>query len=171
MTPPVQFDRPALAELRDPLSEVARRERRALLGTSVLAVALVKASLLPSEITALGVKPSASDQKALLALLGLVILYFLGAFLLYGSSDLVTWRVSQREALRDTIRRLRFGTEGEREQGIMFEVEREFNQRQGPMYLTSFLVGPVSTLRALFDFALPLLFGAYAAFIALKGAA
>jgi len=141
------------------LSEVTHRERRALLGTSVLAVALVKASLLPSEITALGVKLAASDQKSLLVLLGFVILYFLGAFLVYGSSDLVAWRVSQRETLRETIRKLRFGAEGEREQGVMFEVEREFNQRQGAMYMTSFLVGPVSMLRALFDFAFPLVFG------------
>lgn len=169
MTPPVQFDRPALAELRDPLSEVTRRERKALLGTSVLAVALVKAGLLPTEITALGVTLAASDQKALLVLLGFVILYFLGAFLLYGGSDLVTWRVSQREALREIIRKLRFGAEDE--QGIMFEVEREFNQRKGEMYMTSFLVGPVSVLRALFDFALPLLFGVYAAIVAFQGTA
>lgn len=171
MTPPVQFDRPVLAELRDPLSEVTRRERKALLGTSVLAVALVKAGLLPSEITALGVTLATSDQKSLLVLLGFVILYFLGAFLLYGASDLVTWRVTQREAFRETIRKLRFGTESEREQGIMFEVEREFNQRKGEMYMTSFLVGPVSMLRVLFDFALPLLFGIYAVIITFRGTA
>lgn len=171
MTPPVQFDRPALVRVRDPLSEVTRRERRALLGTSLLALAVVKASLLPSEITALGVKLAASDQKSLLILLGFVILYFLGAFLVYGGSDLVAWRVAQRETLRETIRRLRFGDEGEREQGVMFEIEREFNQRQGAMYVTSFLVGPVSTFRATFDFAFPLAFGVFAAIITFRGAA
>jgi hypothetical protein len=52
--------------IKDPLSEVTRKERKTFLGVSVLAIALVQANLIPKEITALGVKIEDVDEHALL---------------------------------------------------------------------------------------------------------
>jgi hypothetical protein len=78
--------------VQDPLGDVTRKERRLLLGVSVLGVALVKTGLVPSKITALGIEFGKTDQRALMTIFGLVTLYFLVAFVIYGASDFIAWR-------------------------------------------------------------------------------
>ncbi|HVF60811.1 MAG TPA: hypothetical protein VNJ70_13470 [Thermoanaerobaculia bacterium] len=77
----------------DPLSEVTRRERKALLAVSAVGVAIVRTHLLPTKIVALGVDFSSTNQNALLNILALIIGYFVLAFLIYASSDFVAWRL------------------------------------------------------------------------------
>jgi hypothetical protein len=71
---------PLETAIRDPLSEVTRKERRLLLGVSVLGLAMVKIGLVPQKISALGVEFSSVNQKTLLYLIALIVVYFFVCF-------------------------------------------------------------------------------------------
>jgi TRAP-type C4-dicarboxylate transport system permease small subunit len=76
---------PAL--LSDPLGEVARKERRSLLGISVIAILVGWTGLVPEKIENFGITFAATERKALLWVsLGIVVYYF-AAFILYAWSD------------------------------------------------------------------------------------
>jgi hypothetical protein len=76
---------PRELSLRDPLSDVTRKERRLLLGMSVIGIAVVKTGLLPEKISALGIDFSETNQKSLLIVFSLVTIYFLAAFMIYAA--------------------------------------------------------------------------------------
>lgn len=78
--------------LGDPLGEITRKERRNLLIAGTVGVLVAKAGLVPSKISALGIDLSAPAQDAFVMLVGLVIVYFLCAFIIYGVSDFFAWR-------------------------------------------------------------------------------
>lgn len=96
--------RPIEILLQDPLREITRKERRSLLGVSIVSIAIVKTGLVPKEITALGIKFSETDKSGLLLILAAVVLYFFAAFVLYAVSDLLAWRWTYEFAKRDSLR-------------------------------------------------------------------
>jgi len=75
--------------LRDPLAENTRRERTRLLLSSVGALVVAKAGIIPTKIESLGVTFTASNQRAIVVLFGVVVAYFLLAFLIYGLFDIM----------------------------------------------------------------------------------
>ena len=165
---------PALYDLRlrDPLSEVTRKERKLLLVSSALGVAVVKTGLLPTKIEALGIAFSNANTSALLKILSLVVLYFLVAFVLYAASDLLAWRLSFLSTYSDMIRA---GGEVQREENEAMAREGKFREASDSDLDAAVIraasqkfrwamlsSGPVSVLRALFEFALPVFVGAYA---------
>ena len=77
----------------DPLGELARKARKALLGTGIVALAMSKGGLVPSKITAFGIEISQIERRAILMLVALVVLYFLFSFLMYAIPDLMAWWV------------------------------------------------------------------------------
>lgn len=77
--------------LKDPLSDVTRKERVYLLATSTIGIAIVKTGLVPSRISALGIQFEEANQSALLFLLGIVVAYFLIAFIIYAVADFFAW--------------------------------------------------------------------------------
>ena len=79
----------------DPLSEVTRRERRSLLGLSMLGLALVWVPLVPTKFAAFGIEFAEVNRKAFVLLYALLVLYYLVAFLVYALSDFVAWRRSE----------------------------------------------------------------------------
>lgn len=83
---------PAEFELRDPLHDVTRKERRFLLGLSLIAVILVEAGAFPTKVTALGLELSGSDHIIFLKWFRLLLIYSTGAFFLYGIVDIISWR-------------------------------------------------------------------------------
>ena len=150
--------------LADPLSEVTRKERRMLLGVSMLAVALVKTGLVPTKIEALGVEFDKSNQQALLSILAVVTLYFLAAFVIYAAADFLAWRRALHrarvESLAEHLKREREGTSDAYRKEQMQIWERS---RTG--FASFALAQPVGVLRALFEFLLPLLVGVYATWL------
>lgn len=88
------------AILRDPLSEVTRKERTYLLAVSTIGIAIVKTGLVPSQITTLGIVFEKANQNTLLFVLGLVALYFLAAFIIYATADFFAWLVAYQSVLR-----------------------------------------------------------------------
>src|SRR2546430_6802694 len=97
--------------LRDPLSNVTRNERKLLLAVSAIGLVLRNAGLVPTKIAALGIEFSQIDQKILLRATGLIVLYFLCAFVLYAVSDFVAWRLefhgARREGALEQLRKQR----------------------------------------------------------------
>jgi len=81
--------------LKDPLSDVTRRERRALLGVAAAGYAVTKTGLVPSKIEALGIEFSPKEQGALLAVFAFVVIYFVVTFVLYAATDALalSWSV------------------------------------------------------------------------------
>jgi len=92
---------------RDPLSEVARKERLYLLGTSMVGITINYTGLVPAEITTLGIKFGEANQNALFYIFAIIVAYFLAAFVIYAASDFVAWVASFREWSKDARRRFR----------------------------------------------------------------
>lgn len=154
---------PSHVRLQDPLSEVTRNERKVLLGISAIGIVIAHSGLVPSKISALGVDFDHADQTALLQMLSAIVMYFLVAFIIYASSDLVTWRFLFHDSIREAI-------EAERR---TFE-SRETTGRPDDKYLETAIrrrrvwsrAGrPMSVIRALFEFGVPLMVGAYATLV------
>ena len=143
--------------VRDPLSEVTRQERRALLAVSLLGITVKRTGLIPNEIEALGLKFASTDQRALLEILAVVIAYFVIAFLLYAASDFVAWRLAIRESIREALKRRRSMDPQDRESDQ--ELHLELAHRYPLLTIRQGFVAVLSTARAIFEFALPLAFG------------
>jgi hypothetical protein len=94
---------PSEVTLADPLTDVTRKERRALLGVALLSFVIARTGLSPTEITSLGIKFAAADQRALLAVLAAVTGYFLVAFVVYAASDFLAWRYAFNRAVHDLM--------------------------------------------------------------------
>jgi hypothetical protein len=75
-------------EVSDALSETTRAERRSLLASSVVLVALSWGGLVPAKISALGLDVDHVNSKILVALALGINLYFLCAFIFYYRADL-----------------------------------------------------------------------------------
>ena len=93
---------PLEISLRDPLSEVTRKERKMLLGISILSIFIVKTGLVPSNISAFGIDFDKANQQAFQIVIAFVVVYFLVAFILYGLSDFLAWRISFNEGSKIT---------------------------------------------------------------------
>lgn len=142
--------------LKDPLNEVTRKERRMLLGVSVFSTFIAKSGLIPAKIQALGIELGQGDQQAFLVVMMLVVLYFLVAFVLYGLADFLSWRLSYDEGA---------------EVAFVAQMQRRTSRDTDPYKnivrswrstWPNHLAGPVSFVRAIFEFLLPLVVGGYA---------
>ena len=175
--------------LRDPLSEVTRKERVYLLGTSMVGIAILKTGLVPTQITALGIEFQEADQEIFLSLLGLVVLYFLVAYIVYAASDFLAWWEGYQTALFDLLppvasselkeqvdywkklfeemeKTEKIPEEMKRKmydtiEGLRQEDESELARRRR----TTKTGIVVATIRALLEYSFPVLLGVYAAYI------
>jgi len=172
--------------LRDPLSDVARKERRSLLGISTIAILVGATGLIPQEIQNLGVKFAAPERNALLWVLFGVVLYYTFAFVFYAMPDYLSYKHADHLG-RQTIRRQRIqaaranlklelqtrAIENRQMLGVTAQAQEPSPQNplasydlseevdEKPWRMIGF-VFPVSTLRSIFDFGLPLVIAVYA---------
>jgi hypothetical protein len=91
----------------DPLTEVTRRERKALLATCVIGLAISAGGLVPDKIETFGVSIT-PDQESLLYIIGGVTAYFVVAFAVYAWSDLKR-REARAARRRERLRPLHRG--------------------------------------------------------------
>jgi hypothetical protein len=149
--------------LGDPLSEVTRRERRMLLGVSVLSIFIAKTGLVPEKISALGVELAKTDQKAFLGIMVFVVLYFVTAFIVYGLTDFLAWMLSYNLGAKAALQ-MSIGQVDQKIRGIEEEpIIRAPNSWFYPWLRR--LTTPLSLVRAGFEFVLPLVVGGYAVYI------
>ncbi len=69
--------------LGDPLKEITRKERRALLGVSVVAFLVARTGVLPRKIESIGVEFLSDNRPTVLLTLAAVVAYFLVVFAVY----------------------------------------------------------------------------------------
>jgi hypothetical protein len=154
--------------IKDPLSEVTRRERKAFLGLSILAIAVIKANLIPNKISAFGVEIDHVNRGELVTLLTVVVFYFLMVFIAYAFSDFLGWRIAFWEGVRaraiEREQLERKESEGADEDSQAVE---KCNKHQRALSAKAI---PVSVIRAFLDFVLPVFVGV-AALMVLKGCA
>lgn len=145
--------------LKDPLSVVARAERRLLLGVSTLSIFVTRVGLIPTKISALGIDFAPSDQHALLNVMACVVVYFLFAFVIYAFSDYLLWKVVCDES--QPIRRKGFF-----DQEASGTVDRANLSKGGLVDLLPhspyLMARPTAIIRAIFEFGLPILVAIYA---------
>ena len=154
------IDSPLQVILRDPLSEVTRGERRMLLGISVLSLFVAKTGLIPSKISALGVDLERADQRAFLVVMALVVAYFVVAFVLYGLTDFLAWRLSYNEGSKVAYQEI-FDRMHRPESSSSNNPSSYYPDDWIPRW-PNHLATPISFARALFEFFLPVLVGGYA---------
>ena len=150
----------------DPLSETTRKERRALLGLSVIAVAIVKVPIIPEKISALGIEFTLRNQQTFLSIYALVLVYFLAAFLVYALTDYISWRrarvILHQQYARQTIAsNLALGEEGGTDLQEQLAKEQELRYKGLANYYVAL---HAARLRAVFEFAVPIVFSSYAVF-------
>jgi hypothetical protein len=142
----------------DPLSEVTRKVRRSLLGVCILSMALVKAGLLPSKITALGIELFIKEQRSLTTLLLWVVVYFLISFIVYSLSDFIAWKLDFMKAY--DIEKERIESHANQNSNkpksnisVIYDALKPRGVRR--------LIYPTSILRAILEFILPVVSGMY----------
>src|SRR5438105_3571803 len=86
--------------LKDALSDNTRRERRSLLLASFVSIIIAKVGLVPTEITNLGITFSDVDRSILLKAVGLVVGYFLVAFVIYGAQGWIALRNAEARVIQ-----------------------------------------------------------------------
>ena len=146
-----------MLRLRDPLSEITRKERLYLLGISTVGITIEYTGLIPSEITTLGIKFGQANQNALLYILALVIAYYLAAFVIYAASDYFTWRLDNRDLQKEMREE-----QGEEKPENLKTWEREVMKRYR---LTARLALFVPRIRWVFEMLLPIAVCLFAIFV------
>jgi len=151
--------------IRDPLSEVTRKERRLLLGVSIIGIAQAKIGLVPQKISSLGIEFTVINQKYFLYVVAIVIAYFLVAFMIYSASDFIVWRLTFRSAWRETLSKRSSRNRNDELEFIEKEgrkIDEIMKARFGNSQFIYILSGPISLVRAIFEFLLPIVVGLYA---------
>lgn len=169
--------RPTEISLQDPLSQVTRGERKALLSVSIIAIMIVKAGIVPTKISALGVEFSPTNQKAFLFIIALTIAYFLVAFIIHASADFVAWQISHIKSVKRTLRDF----ESELRDILKTKLTADVNDKRAEEQMqstldahrilmdrilvrdkiTSNFAYPISFARALLEFLFPILLAVY----------
>ena len=143
--------------LADPLSPIARAERRNLLLAGTLAILISHVNLVPARITALGLEFAPPAQASFLVITALVVGYFMFAFATYALADLFVWRKRYYDYLAAVERESKDWT-------LQDQIEHDEIHANLPTIDWYYQWSPrVANVRMLFEFVLPLLVGAYAA--------
>ena len=147
--------RPVEVMLRDPLGEVARKERRSLLGISAIAILVGRTGLVPAKIENFGISFAAPERKALLWVFFAVVLYYTAAFVVYALSDFLSYLYAVHQG-RLALRKQR-DVQSPTTSSI-FDTPPSIDT---PCSFVRF-VTPASHLRGVFDFIIPLVIALFA---------
>lgn len=143
--------RPVEVMLRDPLSEVTRKERRSLLGISAIAILVGRTGLVPAKIENFGISFAAPERQALLWVFFAVVLYYTVAFILYAMSDFLIYRYAVHQG-RVALRKQR---EERSAASIAITSEPPDDLPDTPWSLVGYVTS-ASVGRGIFDFMIPL---------------
>jgi len=173
-----------VVRVTDPLSAHTRSLRKLLLISSVVAAAVAKAGLVPTQISALGLQFSQADRGSILWLIGAVVLFALVSFLVVALADFSAWRMSlyassweeESESYETTHKlMLEYKSLTEEDKEMLQEQERRLSAmwrnagHVGRYMSMKKIVGVISWARVVVEFVAPVLAGA-TALIFLMGA-
>jgi hypothetical protein len=153
--------RPVEAMLRDPLGDVARKERRSLLGISAIAILVGRTGLVPARIENFGIAFTRPERHALLWVFVAVVVYYTCAFIVYSISDALSYVYAVFRGRQELIRRSE--AVARRNDPLATAINRadDLDAPEEPWRLVGW-VTPASLLRGAFDFVVPLLVAGYA---------
>jgi hypothetical protein len=97
----MNYEKLAQLDVKDPLSETTRKERKSLLGMGIVVIAIVKIGMIPTKIEALGIEFSTTEQRDLFHILLAVVIYYLSAFIIYALADFIAWRSALSEVFSE----------------------------------------------------------------------
>jgi uncharacterized membrane protein (DUF106 family) len=165
--------------LQYPLSETTRRERRSLLGFSVLGLLISWSGAVPESIPALGITTEDFDPAVLLWVLIMMLFYYMFAFVLYALSDYLNWLESMalqtghglENARKEEIERLKTTAKQvdlskvalpnkqdyESLEDIHTQITNNIKYRQD----LNEWIKPIPKTRIIFELVFPFLFGIY----------
>jgi len=156
------FDTFPHLKVKDPLSEVTRKERRSLLAVSLIALVIVKVGLLPEEITTLGIKFAAHDKGGLITIFVFTISFYLIAFLIYALSDFISWRLAFIAERKKSFKESR---ETLIKEGVVLEEDLKISILENKWDSVS---TTTSRIRAIFEFIVPIAIAIYSIIILLS---
>ena len=104
----------------DPLADVTRKERRNLLISDAVLIAVIWGSLVPTKIDALGIDLVSSERYSLIVMLFAVSFYFLVAFWLYARVDKRVWEIAYGTAESKMFEAYSKPPDGSQSGGMMF---------------------------------------------------
>lgn len=139
---------------QDPLSEITRKERRNLLLVSSIGILMIKAEIVPTKISALGVELSLSNQSAFLYFIALLVIYFSIAFVLYAISDFVAWRIQFHKTILSILT--------ERTEEDVANEKMNYSKVVDKLVFWTNVSKPASLFRAILEFAFPIMYGVVA---------
>lgn len=139
--------------LGDPLSEIARKERRNLLFASTAGIAIAAMNMVPTKLSALGIEFSPPAQNSFLLLVAVVIAYFFFAFVTYGLADFFVWRKQYQDHL---VRREQESRDWSYEDQMAYDELHDGIPRAEWLYNWH---TPVAFIRLSFEFLVPLITG------------
>jgi len=160
--------------LGDPMNEVTRKERRALLGVSVVSLTIAKAGILPVKIKSLGIEFSVGDKKTLLFILAAILFYFLVTFIVYAVTDVISWQRSYCELVdRLALEEAKRNWEAEQAgaTNVVVDIEAVNTREETWKSILRKAIAPTSVIRAGVEFLLPLAVGVFAIVCLLRVAA
>ena len=137
--------------------DITQKKRKFLLVYSLILIAVIKGEVVPSKIPSLGIDLSLTNQNSLLLFLGVIVLYFIIGFAIYSLSDYFSWKINFISSVAEYFRETGELSHEEAMGGII-----------APGYNTEKLVYRnkfALIAKAIFDFALPILFGFYSLFV------
>ena len=163
-----------LRKVCNPLRDETREVRKTLLVWCLAAPAVTLGHLFPSEISALGMKLTATNHEVLLGLMAAIVAYHVVAFVVYASADFIHWYidhmstawendVANYEVYRaDMLAKAKLS---EDDLQFMDEHERRLGSHWRGKPLQTYtkvqaVIPYVSVARALVEFLFPLLVGA-----------
>lgn len=161
--------------LHGTLGEIARKERRMLLASATMGILVAWSGLVPSRIPAFGIEFSLGNRVALMRVAAAIIAYFWLAFVIYGTLDLIRWRLAHRQQVVAFLRKVesravanknvdRGGEDVGRFEYLDDLIEKEDDKE----IYTPFLVKPAALVTVIFELVLPLIVGLYGIYAVLS---
>jgi hypothetical protein len=147
--------------LSDPLGDVARKERRSLLGIGVVAILVGRTGLVPEKIENFGITFAAPERKALLWVFVAVVVYYMVAFIVYSMSDALKYGYAVYRG-REELRKQSEDLAKERANSIGGVRLAQPPPKPPDPWRYVDLVTPASLARGIFDFIVPLFVAGFA---------
>jgi len=145
------------SQIRDPLSEVTRKQRKGLLVASLISFLIVKLGIKPDRITAIGFEFDVEHINSLSIILALVVSYFLITFISYSASDIIEWLLNRKEADEKLKANIDLKSNSDEETSSIKEEYKLDEEHLKPGILEKSAI-PASYFRIVIEFVLPFIF-------------
>jgi hypothetical protein len=138
------------------LGEVAKKDRKALLGLSFTGYAIIDINIIPTKIDSLGIVFSPDNKEAIPNVLAVLIGYFLIAFLVHSLSDFISYRRAKR--VWAINKELQLGKEKPQDTEERISIETMYAKRNK---LSPAPIALINWIKVIFEFYLPFFIGLF----------